>query len=74
MTKCYNQREVTRKRDRHTGLYNINYVLKKKHEMSIDGVPALVLDIELKCNKTITPWCSCSEFGIKSTKNLKKTK
>lgn len=74
MTKCYNQREVTRKRDRRTGLHNVNYVVKKKHEMSIDGVSALVLDIELKCNKTITPWCSCSEFGIKGTKNLKKTK
>lgn len=73
MTKCYNQREVTRKRDRRTGLHNVNYVVKKKHEMSIDGVPALVLDIELKCNKTLTPWCSCSDFGIKSTKNLKKT-
>jgi len=74
MTKCYNQREVTRKRDRHTGLHNINYFVKKKHELLIDGVPTLVLDIELKCNKTLTPWCLCSEYGVKNTKNLKKGK
>lgn len=74
MTKCYNQREVTRKRDRHTGLHNINYFVRKKHELLIDGVPALVLDIELKCNKTLTPWCLCSEYGVKSTKNQKKGK
>lgn len=72
MTKCYNQREVTRKRDRHTGLHNVNYFVKKKHELLIDGVPTLVLDIELKCNKTLTPWCLCSEYGVKNTKNLKK--
>lgn len=74
MIKCYNQREVTRKRDRRTGLHNINYIVKKKHELLIDGVSTLVLDIELKCNKTLTPWCSCSEYGMKSTKNQKKGK
>lgn len=73
MTKCYNQREITRKRDRRTGLHNVNYLVKKKHELLIDGVHTLVLDIELKCNKTLTPWCLCSEYGVKSTKNLKKS-
>lgn len=72
MIKCYNQREVTRKRDRHTGLHSVNYVVKNKYELTIVGVPILVLNIELKCNKTITPWCMCSEYGIKNTKNIKK--
>lgn len=72
MIKCYNQREVTRKRDRHTGLHNINYVMKSKYELNIVGVPTLVLNIELKCNKTLTPWCMCSEYGIKNTKNIKR--
>lgn len=72
MTKCYNQREVTRKRDRHTGLHNVNYVLKNLHKLLIDSVPTLVLDIELKCNKTITPWCLCLEYGVKNKKIFKK--
>lgn len=74
MTKCYNQREITRKRDRRTGLHNVNYTVKKKHELLIDGVNAVVLDIELKCNRTLTPWCLCSEYGIKNPKNMKKSK
>lgn len=74
MTKCYNQREVTRKRDRHTGLRNINYSVKNKHELIIDGVTTLVLDIELKCNKTLTPWCLCTDYGVKMIKNKKKSK
>lgn len=72
MIKCYNQREVTRKRDRRTGLHNVNYVVKKKHELLIDSIPTLVIDIELRCNKTLTPWCLCSEYSVKNTKNLKK--
>lgn len=72
MTKCYNQREVTRKRDRYTGLHNVNYNVKKNHKLLIDGIPTVVLDIELKCNRTLTPWCLCSEYSIKSTKHFKK--
>lgn len=74
MTKCYNQREVTRKRDRYTGLHNVNYIVKKNHNLLIDGIPIVVLDIELKCNKTLTPWCLCSEYSIKSTKHFNKGK
>lgn len=74
MTKCFNQREVTRKRDRRTGLHNINYVVRNKHELLINGVSTLVLDVELKCNKTLTPWCLCSELGLKGTKIFKKGK
>lgn len=74
MTKCFNQREVTRKRDRRTGLNNINYVVRNKHDLLINGVSTVVLDVELKCNKTLTPWCLCLELGLKSTKNFKKGK
>ncbi|XP_014092353.2 beta-1,4-galactosyltransferase 7 [Bactrocera oleae] len=58
--KCFNQKEVTRKRDRQTGLNTLNYKILKVHEMSIDGVSITVLNILLECDIKETPWCDCS--------------
>uniref|UniRef100_A0A182PB48 Beta-1,4-galactosyltransferase 7 n=1 Tax=Anopheles epiroticus TaxID=199890 RepID=A0A182PB48_9DIPT len=58
-TKCFNQREVTRKRDRETGLSTINYTVHSRRELTIDGVPVTVLNVDLHCNKQQTPWCEC---------------
>lgn len=60
-TKCYNQREVTRKRDRQTGLHNVNYTVISVTNMSIENATIKILNIHLSCNFELTPWCDCSE-------------
>lgn len=60
-TKCYNQREVTRKRDRQTGLHDVNYTISSIKSMTIDDAPLTILNIELICDHKLTPWCDCSE-------------
>ncbi|XP_011569357.3 beta-1,4-galactosyltransferase 7 [Plutella xylostella] len=59
--KCYNQREVTRKRDRETGLHNVAYRTHSVHNLTIDSLPVTVLSVELICDKNVTPWCQCPE-------------
>ena len=61
MAKCFNQREVTRRRDKETGLNNVAYAIAGEHKMNIDGASALILNIKLRCNREITPWCSCDD-------------
>ncbi|XP_037951962.1 beta-1,4-galactosyltransferase 7 [Teleopsis dalmanni] len=58
--KCFNQKEVTRKRDRETGLSTLEYKISKIHQLSIDGITITVLNILLECNLNNTPWCDCS--------------
>ena len=61
MEQCYNQYEVTRKRDRVTGLHSLKYSLKKKVEMSIEGNEFTMFDVALECDAAVTPWCDCSK-------------
>ncbi|KAJ2941598.1 hypothetical protein O0L34_g14652 [Tuta absoluta] len=61
MRKCYNQREVTRRRDRVTGLHDVNYNIKSEHTVTIDNIPLTVVSVELMCDKNKTPWCVCPE-------------
>ncbi|XP_055546485.1 beta-1,4-galactosyltransferase 7 [Wyeomyia smithii] len=58
-TKCYNQRDVTRRRDRETGLNTLRYSIAKRHELTVDQVPVTVLNIDLECDRSQTPWCEC---------------
>lgn len=59
--KCFNQREVTRKRDRETGLSTIDYSLVNVKKLTIDDAAKVtVLNIKLNCDRDITPWCDCS--------------
>ncbi|XP_053694920.1 beta-1,4-galactosyltransferase 7 [Sabethes cyaneus] len=58
-TKCYNQREVTRRRDRETGLDTLRYSVDKRYELTVDQVPVTVLSINLECDRSQTPWCEC---------------
>jgi xylosylprotein 4-beta-galactosyltransferase len=62
MTKCFNQRDVTRRRDRQTGLADVAYKLTGIHELKIDGAPITVINIMLSCDKMLTPWCTCSDI------------
>lgn len=66
--KCFNQREVTRKRDRETGLSTIKYEISKINNLRIDDIANItILNIQLICNHKETPWCDCSrdEHGTK---------
>lgn len=65
MAKCFNQREVMRKRDRQTGLDNVSYKIRNIVDATIVNTPITILNIELTCNKSSTPWCECN----KPTKN-----
>lgn len=59
--KCFNQREITRKRDRETGLSTVDYTLLDVKKLAIDdAVKVTVLNIQLNCDPTLTPWCDCS--------------
>ncbi|KAK6622496.1 hypothetical protein RUM44_002308 [Polyplax serrata] len=57
--KCFNQREVTRKRDHQTGLHDVDYKIESVQVMSIDDSILKVLNIRLMCNRNLTPWCTC---------------
>jgi xylosylprotein 4-beta-galactosyltransferase len=59
--KCYHQKEVTRRRDRYTGLKDVKYQVVARHHMKIDNIPFTLLNIELECDKVLTPWCECEE-------------
>lgn len=62
--KCFNQREVTRKRDRETGLSTVDYTIQDVKELTIDGTAKVtVLNIKLNCDRNLTPWCDCSSEG-----------
>lgn len=71
MAKLYNQMDVTRKRDRETGLSNVKYVLRSQRELSIDGHICLIYDVELICDESKTPWCK-NDTGKKNTQVIKR--
>ncbi|XP_066157310.1 beta-1,4-galactosyltransferase 7 isoform X1 [Euwallacea fornicatus] len=58
-TKCFNQKEVTRKRDRQTGLHDVKYKIASRNELVVNGAPVTVLNIQLFCDRNNTPWCDC---------------
>ncbi|CAF4838907.1 unnamed protein product [Pieris macdunnoughi] len=69
MRKCFNQREVTRHRDRVTGVHDVAYTIHSTHSVAIDDLPITVVNVELLCNKSVTPWCKCPEPAkVKNTK------
>lgn len=67
MAKCYNQREVTRRRDRTTGLNDVKYIIQSQYKLTINSASVDVINVALKCNRTMTPWCLCSEENKSST-------
>ena len=60
MEHCYNQYEVTRKRDRETGRHSLKFSLKKELKMSIEAVEFTMFNVALLCDVTETPWCDCT--------------
>ncbi|XP_063233017.1 beta-1,4-galactosyltransferase 7 isoform X2 [Bacillus rossius redtenbacheri] len=59
--KCHAQREATRRRDRQTGLSSVAYRVEGAHAVVIDGAPATVVGVALRCDRQLTPWCECIE-------------
>ncbi|XP_028028200.1 beta-1,4-galactosyltransferase 7-like [Bombyx mandarina] len=59
--RCYNQLEMTRRRDRRTGLHDVAHRVLSLHTLTIDGLPLTVLSVELICDRNATPWCQCPE-------------
>ncbi len=59
--KCYNQRDVTKRRDRETGLDNVDFDLKATRTLRVDDAfEAVVLDVALRCDRDKTPFCDCT--------------
>lgn len=71
MAKCFNQREVTRKRDRQTGLNDVTYTLVGTHQLTINGASLTILNIHLNCNQTLTPWCDCGNIVVNKSQSSK---
>ena len=73
--KCFNQKEETRRRDRKTGLSTLKYNISSRKELIIDGVRVTVLNVNLECDKNLTPWCDCADAPKESpSKNKSKNK
>lgn len=60
-TKCFNQKDETRRRDIRTGLDTIKYNISDRKELTIDGIGLTVLNVKLECDKGLTPWCDCTD-------------
>uniref|UniRef100_A0AC34QH89 Beta-1,4-galactosyltransferase 7 n=1 Tax=Panagrolaimus sp. JU765 TaxID=591449 RepID=A0AC34QH89_9BILA len=54
----YNQKNMTHRRDRLTGLENVQYKITRRKIMEINNVDVTVVDVELFCNRTFTPYCT----------------
>ncbi|KAL1137946.1 hypothetical protein AAG570_009641 [Ranatra chinensis] len=73
MAKCYNQREVTRRRDRQTGLKDPGFYVRTLKQLVIENTPVSVVNTELRCNRTLTPWCLCSSSSSSSSHQQRNT-
>lgn len=73
-TKCHNQVEETRTRDRKTGLLDLKYTLVSRKLLTFDGHAITLLNIKLDCDKIKTPWCDCSGVEPDKPKKMKRIK
>lgn len=55
--RLFNQKEATRKRDRLTGLADVQYEVVSTQHITIDSAPLVLHNVKLICNYTLTPWC-----------------
>lgn len=73
--KLFDQMEVTKRRDRETGLHNVMYRQIAERVVTISGSPCVVHDIELICDRRLTPWCEkTSASKAKTRSNSKKSR
>ncbi|GFW80907.1 beta-1,4-galactosyltransferase 7 [Trichonephila clavipes] len=55
--RLFNQKEATRKRDRLTGLADVQYDLVSTQHITVDLAPIILHNVKLICNYSLTPWC-----------------
>ncbi|XP_064600700.1 beta-1,4-galactosyltransferase 7-like [Liolophura sinensis] len=55
--RYFNQKEITRRRDRETGVNTVQYKVQSLKKLTIDGAPLTIMNIMLSCDLTVTPWC-----------------
>jgi xylosylprotein 4-beta-galactosyltransferase len=52
------QKQMSHRRDRTSGLFSVDYKIANRKLLKIEGITASIIDIELICNRTWTPYCS----------------
>ncbi|KAI1286017.1 Beta-1,4-galactosyltransferase 7 [Halotydeus destructor] len=72
MAKLFNQKDVTRRRDRDTGVNNVQFEIVADTRMTIEGAPCRLISVQLKCNYQVTPWCD-HKFAATSANGLAKS-
>lgn len=45
------------RRDKKTGINNIEFEITSKRNLTIDKAPVTILNVELECDIDETPWC-----------------
>jgi len=58
----YNQKNMTHKRDRISGLNNVVYNIVGRKVIEVEKVPVTIVDVELICNRTWTPYCTFQDW------------
>ncbi|XP_022096628.1 beta-1,4-galactosyltransferase 7-like [Acanthaster planci] len=57
MKRIGDQHRESFKRDRQTGLHNVQYSVRSQQELSINGAKATLLHVKIDCDAEVTPWC-----------------
>lgn len=55
--KYFNQWEISKQRDKTTGLSTVQYKLNSVVKLTIEGVPVNFVSVELQCDYQRTPYC-----------------
>ncbi|KAH7641305.1 hypothetical protein HUG17_4349 [Dermatophagoides farinae] len=55
--KLFNQKEITRRRDRQTGLNTTKFNLLTIYNMTIENIEFRIFNVAIYCNVDRTPWC-----------------
>lgn len=66
VVQCKFQMEMGRQRlDENTSLRNTKFKILEVNELTINGAQVTMVNVELFCNVTATPWCdvNCSKVG-----------
>jgi xylosylprotein 4-beta-galactosyltransferase len=59
--------------DRRTGVNNVKYKMLSRKELSVDGAPVTIINVELSCDIDVTPYCQMpTEPPKKKVKKFKK--
>lgn len=57
--QCFDQKTQPVSRLPNSGVKSTKYNIKRVFENVIDDAKFTILDVELKCDRIITPWCEC---------------